>query len=94
MVAYLNCEVIKLQYFIYNLSVLERDHGNAVVLWCTLGTKKVTLAHFCLGCMSLPFLKSSTMTSSGMCDALQISYNVFSPQETIRAWKNVSELHL
>lgn len=44
--------------------------------------------------MSLPFLKSSTMTSSGMCDALQISYNIFSPQDTIRAWKNVSELHL
>jgi len=37
--------------------------------------------------MSLPCLKLSTMTSSGMCDALQISYNLSSPQDSIRAWK-------
>ncbi len=44
--------------------------------------------------MSLPCLTSSAMTSSGMCNALQIRYNIFSPQDTIWAWKNVSELHL
>lgn len=44
--------------------------------------------------MSLRCLTSSAITSCGMFDAFQISCNIFSLQDTIGAWKNVSELHL